>query len=69
MKNIYICFVNLKQFEGNFEDLSDNEVLKLANENHRVYSLKGFEICFNDGESFLSGANTEFVRFIEIEEK
>lgn len=68
MNNIYVCFVKMGQFDGDFEDLSDKEVLMLANENHRVYTLKGFETCFNDGNRFLIDADTEFVRIIELEE-
>lgn len=66
--NILICFVNMNQYDGKFEDLSDEEVFRLADENHRCYTLKGFETCFNDSVEFLHDAHMSLVRIIEVKD-
>ena len=65
-KEIRVYVLNIEDYEGAFCDLSDEEVMDMAEESGSVYSLKGFENAFNDAEDNL---NPDYycIRFIEVE--
>ena len=73
MKELRVYVVNMEDFEGEFQNLSDEEVMNIAEESGSVYSLKGFENAFNscDSENYARfielNADYSYIRFIEVE--
>ena len=65
-KEIRVYVLNIECYDGEFCDLSDEEVMDIAEQFGDVYSLKGFERAFNDDEDEVN-PNYYCIRFIEVE--
>lgn len=67
-KEIRVYVLNIEVYDGEFCDLSDEEVMDMTEQFGDVYSLKGFERAFNDAEDEV---NPDYycIRFIEVGEE
>lgn len=60
---VYVLEVNSDELYFNFDTISDEEFQNLAEENGRVYTLKGFQDAFNSEEI---NSSIDVIRFISV---